>query len=333
MNKYKLVVAGGTFDNLHNGHKEFIRFILGISDRVLLGITTDEFSKRKRAIIVQPYQDRVNAVLEFLKSIHAADRVTIAEIDTVHPPIAWQKLPIDAIVATSDTERGAHEINAHRAKYNLPILPIETVSFIQAEDGLPIASRRIRNGEIAQDGRLYLPKASLSKTYYLPEALRNSLKKPFGKLIDSKFAFSHLPMRDVITVGDVATKTFLDRGLIPRIAIIDLVVERRRIYRSHIEIGYSGNETLLQAANPPGQITSSLLSAIDEAFSQQTNKHVVITVEGEEDLAVIPCILKAPLGSLIFYGQPGEGLVKVVVTGGQKDAIYQLFHRLEVRDN
>jgi len=34
-------------------------------------------------------------------------------------------------------------------------------------------------------------------------------------------------------------------------------------------------------------------------------------VDGEEDLAVIPCVLMAPEGSLILYGQPGEGVVLV----------------------
>lgn len=35
----------------------------------------------------------------------------------------------------------------------------------------------------------------------------------------------------------------------------------------------------------------------------------MILVDGEEDLAVLPCILTAPSGSLVLYGQPGEGLV------------------------
>jgi hypothetical protein len=36
---------------------------------------------------------------------------------------------------------------------------------------------------------------------------------------------------------------------------------------------------------------------------------VLILVKGEEDLAVIPAAILAPPGSLVFYGQPGEGVV------------------------
>jgi len=37
----------------------------------------------------------------------------------------------------------------------------------------------------------------------------------------------------------------------------------------------------------------------------------LIIVNGEEDLAVIPCVLMAPNDSIILYGQPGEGIVVV----------------------
>ncbi len=32
-------------------------------------------------------------------------------------------------------------------------------------------------------------------------------------------------------------------------------------------------------------------------------------VDGEEDLAVLPCVLTAPPESVVLYGQPGEGVV------------------------
>jgi uncharacterized protein (UPF0218 family) len=41
---------------------------------------------------------------------------------------------------------------------------------------------------------------------------------------------------------------------------------------------------------------------------------VRIIVTGEEDLLVLPVAIYAPDNSVIFYGQPNEGLVMVLVT-------------------
>ena len=47
MMKYKLVVCGGTFDHFHRGHREFLRHILSVSSKVLIGLTTDKYLKEK----------------------------------------------------------------------------------------------------------------------------------------------------------------------------------------------------------------------------------------------------------------------------------------------
>ena len=41
---------------------------------------------------------------------------------------------------------------------------------------------------------------------------------------------------------------------------------------------------------------------------------VRITVDGEEDLLVIPACIYAPDKSVVLYGQPNEGMVIVPVT-------------------
>ena len=43
-------------------------------------------------------------------------------------------------------------------------------------------------------------------------------------------------------------------------------------------------------------------------------------VKGEEDLAVLPCLLIAPEDAVILYGQPNEGLVFVNVSEGKDKA-------------
>jgi len=56
-------------------------------------------------------------------------------------------------------------------------------------------------------------------------------------------------------------------------------------------------------------------------------------VDGEEDLAVLPVLLIAPLGFSIFYGQPNEGLVQVQVTEENKEQAYQFVNSFDKRES
>ena len=60
------------------------------------------------------------------------------------------------------------------------------------------------------------------------------------------------------------------------------------------------------ARNPPGTLTDEMVQALQDAVREPP---VLILVEGEEDLAVIPLVLCAPEGAAILYGQPGRGVV------------------------
>jgi len=44
-----------------------------------------------------------------------------------------------------------------------------------------------------------------------------------------------------------------------------------------------------------------------------------MVVEGEEDLLTLVVMVTAPLGSLVVYGQPNEGLVLVEVNGEARE--------------
>jgi hypothetical protein len=143
----------------------------------------------------------------------------------------------------------------------------------------------------------------------LKKELRSVLKKPFGKLYSSlDEAKNSLPEHNIlISVGDVTTKNLLKSGLIPDIGIIDHKIQRKE---SKHNIDY--DSVTLYAKNPPGTITQELWSTIKEAIKLVEKKvQVLIIVEGEEDLSVLPCILSSPPDSIILYGQPNEGLVVV----------------------
>jgi len=57
------------------------------------------------------------------------------------------------------------------------------------------------------------------------------------------------------------------------------------------------------------------------------NRPVVIFVEGEEDLAVIPLVFAAPPGVAVLYGQPGEGVVLRIVDEAAKQEAAAMLER------
>ena len=52
--------------------------------------------------------------------------------------------------------------------------------------------------------------------------------------------------------------------------------------------------------------------------SKDVEHPLKIYVEGEEDLATLPAVLLSPTGSMVAYGQPGEGVVLVEVDESKK---------------
>jgi uncharacterized protein (UPF0218 family) len=145
----------------------------------------------------------------------------------------------------------------------------------------------------------------------LPEAHRDLFKKPFGTLYGCiGELLPRLKGRAVYAVGDVVTHNLVDAGLVPDIAIIDGYTMRSPCTRSPLL-----QARRLTAKNPPGTITDELTGAIDDLLR---NPPGVIFVDGEEDLAVIPLVLAAPIGAAILYGQPGEGVVLRIVDDAAK---------------
>ena len=66
-----------------------------------------------------------------------------------------------------------------------------------------------------------------------------------------------------------------------------------------------------------------------------TIRNFKIIVDGEEDLAALAAIKTAPENSIVFYGQPGEGLVKVCVDEKIKEEVQGIIKRMDdvgVRD-
>lgn len=164
----------------------------------------------------------------------------------------------------------------------------------------------------------------------LQKDLRSEFKKPLGDLYPSfNKAMENLPEdKFIISVGDVTTKNLIESKKYPQLGIIDNRIQRKD---SNHEIDYQ--TTILNAENPPGTITNDLWETIDQALksSLESEQNYLIVVDGEEDLAVLPCILLAPKDSIILYGQPNEGVV-VVEVGAVKKKAEELINKFEEAD-
>ncbi|CDG65482.1 hypothetical protein MBMB1_1384 [Methanobacterium sp. MB1] len=165
----------------------------------------------------------------------------------------------------------------------------------------------------------------------LKQELRSEFKKPLGVLYSSldeaeDFIKSKYPDELLISVGDITTQNLQKADLIPHLGIIDNVVERKP---AAYDVVY--DNVTLNVKNPPGVITDELQETIKRAFQLvKSGFRVLILVDGEEDLAAIPSILMAPPGSLVLYGQPGEGLV-VCEVDKVIDKVKQMKNKLEER--
>jgi len=148
----------------------------------------------------------------------------------------------------------------------------------------------------------------------LPDDLRDQLKTPLGNLISDNDPNKENIIKKIsaesviITVGDRTTENMLQLGLKPQIQIIDGLEKRS-------ECAVPADDTIntkLSCKNPPGEITEESIQVIQKAFSSEPP--VRITVDGEEDLLVLPVVIFSPENSVVMYGQPNEGLVIVHIT-------------------
>ena len=163
---------------------------------------------------------------------------------------------------------------------------------------------------------------------FLPENLRSELKTPLGRLVLETDPNQEQIIREtyanslIITVGDATTEKLLKMGLIPFLQIID--GQEKRIKRNVPESELI--KTYLDCQNSPGEISQKSISIIRDAFDSKPP--IRITVNGEEDLLVIPVCLHAPENCVVMYGQPNEGLVIVHINHEIKEKVQKIVNSM-----
>lgn len=125
-------------------------------------------------------------------------------------------------------------------------------------------------------------------------------------------------------VGDVASENILESGLEPDIVVVD-----HRVMRKDIDPIDLGERHQIRSRNLPGTVDVDAWAALEKAITLKSKASVI--VEGEEDLLVLPLISLMPLGSIIVYGQPRQGMVVVEVTKKMKGWAEEFLSRMEMR--
>lgn len=164
-------------------------------------------------------------------------------------------------------------------------------------------------------------------SYRLTPKLRKELKKPFGRLVSDEEMLALADSKDIIVVGDASTYFLLKNRRSPRLAITDGKIMRKEISEEVREVIDSWDAEEYGVKNPPSVITEELQEIIKEHIN---NHNALIRVEGEEDLAVLPCVLYAPNDALVVYGQPNKSLVVVEMTEDMKKKASDVINEMEV---
>ena len=327
---YNIVGCGGTFDHLHVGHKAFLRFVFAHGKNVLIGLTSDTYvAMYKKGNNIASFDSRRKHLENFLHEEGFFGRYEIKPIDSIFGPAIDSDSNLDALVTTEETKHGAEKINEKRIEHGLQKLPIVTMPLIE-KNGESISSTRIRAGEIDREGNSYVDESFLHDLLLLPESLRTDLQIPFGTVYtDNEDLFSTVIASQSVVVGDATAVAFHQRQIYPQLTVVDFVVQREKTYTSLTEEGFLGKEKEHHVLNPSGTITPALWLALDKAVQHLQEFPSVIVVEGEEDLAVLPLILLLPLGFTVFYGQPNEGIVQVLVDKKTKDKAKSLLEQFK----
>jgi pantetheine-phosphate adenylyltransferase len=153
--QFDLVATGGTFDEIHAGHRELLTMAFSLGKSVLIGVSSDNLvaAKKGKNRIIHRFETRVDSLIQFINDEFGNVNFEIKELNDDFGPTSTDR-NLQALVVSEETEQKGHEINRIRSKKGFAPLVIVTVAMLKAEDGRPLSSSRIRYGEIDRYGRV-----------------------------------------------------------------------------------------------------------------------------------------------------------------------------------
>jgi len=151
--QFKLVAMGGTFDIIHIGHLSLIEKASSISERTIIGLTSDSLAVKNGKNIINNFKQRFENLEKTLKEKFPYGSFEIAELNDDFGPAVIEG-DVNALVVSEETSKKGDALNTMRKERNLSPVEIIIVPMKLASDGDRISSSRIRNSEIDTSGNV-----------------------------------------------------------------------------------------------------------------------------------------------------------------------------------
>ncbi len=174
-----------------------------------------------------------------------------------------------------------------------------------------------KSAEILQEEGLFV-----HRSVRLDTESKEVLRKPYGRLFrDMESALGYAGSADIFSVGDRVSHDLTSSGVKPRIAAFDGKIMRKP---SGKKITMEGRT--VRCRNRTGYLERDMWLAVQEALSGRGS--VLLSVEGEEDMAVLPLMLMGPEGACIIYGLFDRGVCVVRVDRRARETARAILRRM-----
>jgi len=153
MSEFSLIATGGTFDIIHRGHLTLLSDAFAISEKVIIGLTSDELAAKKGKILINKYEKRLENLTAAISKEFPNSSFQISKLENDFGPAVLEK-EVEALVVSDETSNQGTILNQLRAEKKLPSAKIITVPMFLAKDGTRISTTRIKNSEVDSEGNL-----------------------------------------------------------------------------------------------------------------------------------------------------------------------------------